>query len=87
MKNQVNLTAHQLETWIAVLSCYEPEIVTRAILEIGLSEDPFPDLGKILSRSELLRRRKSGTESKTETKIIGEKMLHLIADSLQLRIA
>lgn len=86
MKNQVKLTAHQLETWVAVLACYEPTIVTRACLEIGLSDDPFPDLGKLTLRCETLRRRKAGAEASDGKVRIGDGMLKKIADSLNLKI-
>jgi hypothetical protein len=86
MKNQVQLTAHQLETWIGVLACYEPSIVTRSCLEIGLSDDPFPDLGKLTLRCEELRRRKAGTLARDGKVVIGDAMLHRIAESLCLQI-
>jgi len=90
MKNQVNLTVHQLETWVAVLSCFDDDIVTRVILEIGLSEDPFPDIGKIVTRCEVLRRRRANLdygEGRTGPVKIGDGMLKKIAAALQLKIA
>ncbi len=48
MKNQTQFTAHALETWTAVLSVFPVKIVNRAVLRIGLSVDPFPDLGKVV---------------------------------------
>lgn len=86
MKNQVQLTTHALETWVATLACYEASIVTRSCLEIGLSDDPFPDLGKLTLRCEALRRRKNGTESNDGKIRIGDAMLHKIAKSLGLTI-
>jgi hypothetical protein len=86
MKNQVKFTAHQLETWVAVLCSYEQAVVTRACLEIGLSDDPFPDLGKLTLRCETLRRRKAGIEASDGKVRIGDGMLRKIAESLNLRI-
>jgi hypothetical protein len=86
MKNQVQMTPHVLETWVAVLSCYDVEIVNRAVLEIGLSDDPFPDVGKLSLRCESLRRRKAGTESSDGKIRIGDAMLRKIAESLGLKI-
>ena|GEM_PF-1494016 len=86
MKNQMQLTAHQLETWVGVLSCYETEVVTRSCLEIGLSEDPFPDLGKVVARCERHRRTRAGITASTDKVSIGEGMLKRIADSLSLTI-
>jgi hypothetical protein len=48
MKKQAQLTDHQTETWLAVLSIFPIEVVNEAILKLGLSADPFPDLGKIV---------------------------------------
>ena len=90
MKNQVNLTPHQLETWVAVLSCFDDDIVTRVILEIGLSVDPFPDIGKIVTRCEVLRRRRAKLdygEGRGGPVRIGDGMLKTIASALQLKIA
>lgn len=87
MKTQVELTPHQMETWVRVLSCFDSDIVTRVVLEIGLSEDPFPDLGKIVQRCEVLRRRRENVEARTDKVQLGDKMLRLIAESLQLKIA
>lgn len=86
MKNQVQMTPHQLETWVAVLACYEATVVTRACLEIGLSADPFPDLGKVVTRCEVLRRRKAGTEAQSGIATIGDVMLRNIASSLGLEV-
>ena len=41
---------------MAVLSEYEPRIVNRAVIEFGLSDDPFPDLGKLRSKCRAYRR-------------------------------
>lgn len=86
MKTQMELTPHQLETWVAVLSCYPVTIVNRACLEIGLSEDPFPDLGKLTMKCETLRRNASGMVSTDGRARIGDSTLAAIATSLGLKI-
>jgi len=48
MKRTVEFTPHQLDTWLAVLAQFPAATCNRAILEIGLSSDPFPDLGKLV---------------------------------------
>ncbi|MEQ9410482.1 MAG: RusA family crossover junction endodeoxyribonuclease [Fuerstiella sp.] len=48
MKQRVMLTDHQTETWLAVLSQFPVKAVNRAVLQLGLSADPFPDLGKLV---------------------------------------
>lgn len=88
MKNQVEMTPHKLETWCAALSCFDDDIVNRAVLEIGLSEDPFPDLGKITLRCEALRRRRENVEARGDSPLkIGDKMLRKIAAALNLKIS
>lgn len=86
MKNQVNFTPHQLETWVAVLSCYDVRIVSRVCLEIGLSDDPFPDCGKIALRCERLRREAAGHVASNDKQSIGTAQLKRIAEALNLRV-
>ena len=62
-KNTVQLTPHASETWVSALSIYadKPKVVHRAIIALATSEDPFPDLGKLLAACEKIRRRSEGT--------------------------
>ena len=55
MKSQAQFTPHQLATWAAVLSQYEAAIVNEAVLHLGLSPDPFPDLSKLVAACERIR--------------------------------
>lgn len=57
-KRTLELTHHQLDTWVSALAIYKdrPKIVNRAILTLATSDDPFPDLGKLLTLCERLRR-------------------------------
>lgn len=50
MKKALELTPHQIDTWFKVLSCFDEDIVTRSIIEFGLTDDPFPDIGKLVQR-------------------------------------
>lgn len=50
MKKALELTPHQIDTWHKVLSCFHEDIVTRSIVEFGLTDDPFPDVGKLVQR-------------------------------------
>jgi len=68
-KNTVQLTSHQVETWLAALSVFDQKIVNAAIINIAFSDDPFPDLGKIVLRCEALRRGQSGSVSQGEVKL------------------
>lgn len=55
MKRVTELTPHQLETWAAMLGCYETRFVNRAVVEFGMTADPFPDIGKLVERCETYR--------------------------------
>jgi len=60
MKKTLELTPHQLDTWDKSLSCYFAEdIVVRAIIEFGLTADPFPDLGKLIERCSRIKSERS----------------------------
>lgn len=59
LKNQAQFTTHQLETWLATLSIFPPEVVNRAILEIALSMDPFPDCGKVVAKCQVEMQKKT----------------------------
>ena len=47
-KNRAQMTRFDLETWTAVLSVYPAAVANHAIVEMMLSPDPFPDLGKVV---------------------------------------
>jgi hypothetical protein len=86
MKNNLTFTPHQLETWVAVLSVFDPVFVTRACVEIGLSEDPFPDLGKVVTRCERYRRQQSKEVFRDERVITGS-LVSRVAEALELKVA
>lgn len=68
-KRALELTPHQAETWAASLSIFDPKIVNEAIIRIAHSDDPFPDLGKIVMRCEAMRREREGTVAQGELKL------------------
>jgi len=70
-KRTLELTPHQLDTWVSALSIYNdrPKIVNRAILELSVSDDPFPDLSKLLAKCEYLRRVADNKLPQDSTKI------------------
>lgn len=84
-KNVVQLTPHASETWVAALSVFDRKIVNEVILKIALSDDPFPDLGKIVTRCDALRRERTGTVGQGEVKL-GTKTLKSLAAAWQLEI-
>ena len=66
LKNQAQFTAHQLETWLAALSIFPPGIVNRALLEIALSVDPFPDCGKVVAKCQIEMHKKVSVPSQAD---------------------
>jgi hypothetical protein len=86
MKNQVEFTAYALETWVAVLSVFEPYIVNRAVIQLGLGVDPFPDLGKVVMICEELRRKATGKMPSDGKVKLADATLNSVAKALQLPI-
>ena len=87
MKNQTQLTPHAAETWVAVLSVFDPRDVNCAVLEIGLSTDPFPDLGKVVALCDTKRRARAGTQLRTDSNgRPGRKLVEQVAEVLSLDI-
>jgi hypothetical protein len=68
-KRTVEFTDHQAETWLASLSVFDLSVVTEAVIRIAHSDDPFPDLGKLVMRCEAIRRQRSGNVGQGETQL------------------
>jgi len=85
MKKQANLTTFELETWVAGLSIFDTAIVNEAVVRIGLSEDPFPDLGKLVMRCDAIRRDKTGTVRTGDSKQLGTKTVEQLAEAMGLK--
>ena len=79
-KRTVELTPHQADTWLASLSIFEEAVVNESIIRLAHSDDPFPDLGKLVMRCEQLRREKAGTVPAGEMKL-GTATLQKLADA------
>lgn len=91
LKNQSQFTAFALETWVATLSIFPTEHVNRAILQIALSADPFPDVGKIIAQCQRMRaeaKMASGEYSRSEADHAKPtaSTVRAVAEALQLRI-
>ena len=84
MKKQVQLTTFELETWVAGLSVFETSVVNEAVVRIGLSEDPFPDLGKLVIRCDAIRRDKTGAVRTGDSKQLGTATIEKLADAMGL---
>ena len=91
LKNQAQFTPFALETWVAALSVYPTEHVNRAVLQIALSADPFPDAGKIVAQCQRMRseaKMANGEYARTEidhTKPTAA-TVKAVAEALQLNI-
>ena len=59
VKSQAEFTQPQLAIWAAVLGQYPIKTVNQAVLYLGLSTDPFPDLSKLLARCEHIEEQKN----------------------------
>ena len=68
------------------MSVYDNKIVSRAILEQGVSPDPFPDLSKILMRCEQARREKEGTVPQGGVTRVSDRILRAIAAKMQIEV-
>ena len=87
MKNQAQFTPHAASVWMCALSIYDPAHVTQSLLEMGLSPDPFPDLGKVIQKCERKRREAAGTMPKTDGPLtLPPELVGLIAERLELEV-
>jgi hypothetical protein len=86
MKNTVDLTPFAIETWAAVLSVFDVTVVNEAVLRIGLSEDAFPDLGKLVTRCNAILRERNPQVALGDAPKVGRAAIKKVAAALQLRI-
>jgi hypothetical protein len=59
MKSQAQFTPHQLDTWARVLDMFPARTINRAVVKIGLSVDPFPDLAKVVAACQAIESEKN----------------------------
>jgi len=85
-KNTVMLTPFVLETWAAVLSVFPAAIANLSILEIALNADPFPDLGKVVSRCQAKMQEQSKLPTQADPSRLSRRKLIEIANALQIPI-
>jgi hypothetical protein len=85
MKQRVMLTDHQTETWLAVLSQFPVTAVNRAVLKLGLSSDPFPDLGKIVIECQRIASTGNYAPGRNP-EVVSNSTLTSVASALQLKV-
>ena len=83
-KNQAMLSAYAMETWCAVLSVYPAPVVNRAVIEMALGTDPFPDLGKVVAKCQRVLASQSKHVTQADPEKLGAGALKRIAAALQL---
>ncbi len=85
MKKRVMLTDHQTETWLAVLSQFPVTAVNRAVLKLGLSSDPFPDLGKIVIECQRVTSSENYAPGR-DPEVVSNSTLISVARALRLKV-
>lgn len=86
MKNTVDLTPFAIETWAAALSVFDVTVVNEAVVSIGLSEDPFPDLGKLVVKCTAIARERNPQYTGGDLPKVSKGVVARVAEALQLRI-
>jgi len=87
MKRQVEFTKHQLDTWLAVLAQFPTTTTNRAILQVGLSTDPFPDLGKLVLMCQQIEWGKAKDYAPgRDTSKVSSSVISKAAENLQIKI-
>lgn len=87
MKNTMDLTPFALETWAAVLGTFDPTIVNEAVIRIGLSDDPFPDLGKLVCKCTEIQRQRNPVVTQAEQPKVSRSVVAKVAEALSLKIS
>ena len=88
LKSQAQFTPHQLATWAAVLGLFPTETVNRAVLQLGLSTNPFPDLGKLVAACQVIEAEKNpqAVRGETSTGRPGKGLVMAAARALGLKV-
>ena len=59
MKRQATFSREEADCWVTILAIFPTETVNRAMLQLGLSTDPFPDLGKLVAACQAIEAEKN----------------------------
>lgn len=87
LKNQAQFTAFAIETWAAALSVFPPEVVNMAVLEMALSQDPFPDCGKVIAKCQMEMARRSTVVSQADPAKPSRGTVKAVAEALGIKIS
>ena len=87
LKNQAQFTAFAIETWAAALSVFPPEVVNAAVLDMALSQDPFPDCGKIIAKCQIEMSKKATIPSQADPNKPSTNTIKAVAKALGIKIS
>ena len=59
MKRQATFSKEEADCWFTILAMFPTETVNRAVLQLGLSTNPFPDLGKLVAACQVIEAEKN----------------------------
>ena len=67
MKRQATFSKEEADCWVTILAMFPTETVNRAMLQLGLSTDPFPDLGKLVAACQAIEAERNPQVVRGET--------------------
>ena len=85
-KGRATFTPHQVETWCAVLAVYPPNVARLAVLQMALSPDPFPELGKVVARCQIEMAKRSDQVTQSAADKLSHSVLRRMAANLAIQI-
>ncbi len=86
LKNQAQFSLHGLDTWCAALSIFPAAVVNRAVLEIALSPDPFPDCGKVIAKCQAEMNKRSNQVTQADPAKPSRGTVNKIAEAFQILV-
>ena len=85
-KGRAAFTPHQVETWCAVLAVYPANVARLAVLQMALSPDPFPELGKVVARCQIEMSKRSDQVTQSAADKLSHSVLRRMAANLAIQI-
>jgi hypothetical protein len=85
-KMAAEFTRHQSETWCAALGVFPVGVANRALLEIAMSDDPFPNLGKVIMRCQAEMAKRSTVVSQVDTSKPMRSTINAVAKAFEIKL-
>ena len=79
-------TWHQSDTWCAALGEFPVGVANRAFLEIAMSDDPFPNLGKVIMRCQAEMAKRSTVVSQVDTSKPMRSTINAVAKAFEIKL-